>query len=88
MRLMIVDFHEQIKLFVPYQSYVFDVFFNPETNRMYMIECNPFFGDLTSGSCLFDWIKDHQLIHEGPQNSSIPLLRVLKTKSPIEFFDI
>ncbi len=48
---------------VPYESYVADVWVDCDQNRAVLIECNPFGAHSSSGSALFDWIKDNDVLH-------------------------
>lgn len=71
----ILYFHEQTKgthrpnLFfvysidlILYASYVLDVVIL-EDNKVMLIECNPFGAWMSSGSALFDWQKDYDILY-------------------------
>jgi hypothetical protein len=98
----ILNFHENTCATVPYASYVVDYFLEKieisqasESSdsgdfffRVHVIECNPFGGDLSSGSCLFDWEADRNLLYGHPEGDlpSLPVLRVRKkTSDPKEY---
>jgi len=62
----IIHFHEQTVAAVRFASYVFDVFLSPKSEGDWyvkLIELNPFGGDLSSGSCLFDWEEDKHILY-------------------------
>lgn len=77
-------FFNQISNGVRFYSYVFDVFlYKDETDDDWfvnLIELNPFFGDLSSGSCLFDWEDDSNILCS---TSNKTTLRVKKNEKEI-----
>lgn len=53
--------------FIRYNSFVADVWYNKKENTVKLIECNPFGAFSSSGSALFDWIDDFDLLHGNKQ---------------------
>ena len=78
----ITFFHKKISSSIKFNSYVFDVFLSPvikESKKeyfVYLIELNPFSGDLSSGSCLFDWEDDKNIILNSKTKNPIVRIRV------------
>eukprot|EP01089_Gocevia_fonbrunei_P008182 TRINITY_DN19853_c0_g1_i1.p1 TRINITY_DN19853_c0_g1~~TRINITY_DN19853_c0_g1_i1.p1 ORF type:complete len:437 (+),score=59.04 TRINITY_DN19853_c0_g1_i1:118-1428(+) len=71
----IVKYHDQIKDYLPFPSYVIDVVVL-EDYVCQVIELNPFGADMSSGAALFNWEKDHKLLY-GELNRSSPAIRIL-----------
>eukprot|EP00455_Lapot_gusevi_P000682 TRINITY_DN1030_c0_g1_i1.p1 TRINITY_DN1030_c0_g1~~TRINITY_DN1030_c0_g1_i1.p1 ORF type:complete len:282 (-),score=38.47 TRINITY_DN1030_c0_g1_i1:175-1020(-) len=75
-RQMIIDFHDLIKDAMPFQSYVIDIVVFVEQGYCQVVEINPFGAHLSSGSGLFNWVTDHDLLY-GKEVQSAPEIRVL-----------
>ena len=63
----IENFVSEIANYLPFSHCVLDVYVpdREEQSRVWrpqLIELNPYFPDLTSGSCLFEWKKDAALL--------------------------
>jgi hypothetical protein len=42
-----------------------------EDNQPYFIEVNPFGSEYSSGSALFHWIQDHEILYENGENVTV-----------------
>jgi hypothetical protein len=71
----ILHFHEQTKDLILYPSYVLDVVVLDDF-KVLLIECNPFGAWMSSGSALFDWDKDYDILYGN--TSTTVHIRVLK----------
>eukprot|EP01084_Bolivina_argentea_P265712 450502_1 len=80
----IIKFHQNVKNVLPYDDYVMDVFvdiLNDEKTKMkvYIIEINPFGACSSSGSALFEWKLDFDLLYGNINDKKIlPVFRVAK----------
>jgi sulfur relay (sulfurtransferase) DsrF/TusC family protein len=72
----IVAFHEQVSQVLPYENYVMDVMYQ-ENGELIVIECNPFGSHMSSGSGLFNWETDREILY-GETTADYPVMRVLK----------
>jgi len=59
----VVEFFEQVKDQINLESYIID-FVMMKDGTIKIVELNPF--SRSTGSCLFDWIIDKELIEKGP----------------------
>jgi len=90
----IVSFHNQISSSIPYPSCVMDLHLNCESEQNFkpeLIEFNPFFGDLSSGSCLFEWQHDRDLLYNNVvigEGTCLPVLRVRKEGDTCQFIEV
>jgi len=60
----------------PMSSFVIDVAVQPQTYSCYIIELNPFGQTMSSGSALFNWDRDFDLLY-GRLGRTIPCIRIL-----------
>jgi hypothetical protein len=74
----ICSFHEEIKDMLPYESYVIDILYQ-ENGELVVIECNPFGAHMSSGSGLFNWQNDHDILHGISERVDYPCIRILKS---------
>eukprot|EP00027_Filamoeba_sp_ATCC50430_P016380 CAMPEP_0168572966 /NCGR_PEP_ID=MMETSP0413-20121227/18259_1 /TAXON_ID=136452 /ORGANISM="Filamoeba nolandi, Strain NC-AS-23-1" /LENGTH=134 /DNA_ID=CAMNT_0008606137 /DNA_START=21 /DNA_END=425 /DNA_ORIENTATION=+ len=72
----IVNYHNQIKDAIRLPSYVLDVAVY-EDYSCHVIELNPFGSHMSSGSALFSWKKDEDLLY-GRVSQPQPAIRILK----------
>jgi len=68
----ILDFHDETKNQLPMPDYVIDVFVNPETFKCTIIELNPMGASMSSGSALFNWNTDFDLL-DGKKEDRTPM---------------
>lgn len=74
----IADFHESVKdVFAYVPSYVMDVVVF-EDFSVQIIELNPFGAHMSSGSALFNWKTDYDIMYGNKQEGNKPEIRVLK----------
>merc|ERR1712227_432090 len=73
----IQDYHNDILSSFTIPSYVMDIAVNPEDYSCTLIELNPFGKHMSSGSALFHWLKDEDLMY-GKLNLENPPIRILK----------
>jgi len=59
----VLEFFEKVKDSIELESYIID-FVMFHDGEIKIVELNPF--SRSTGSCLFDWIKDKELIENGP----------------------
>lgn len=71
---VITEFHDKIKEHIPMPDYVIDVVIYPDMS-CHVIELNPFGAAMSSGSALFHWLKDYNLLY-GNIGLSKPVIRV------------
>jgi hypothetical protein len=91
----IQHFITQLIPFLPFPSVVLDVYVaHPPLPSLTvppqpsLIELNPYFGDLTSGGCLFDWEADKSILMSNGEVQHVPLrIRVGDDRGNIEFED-
>jgi hypothetical protein len=60
----------------PYSSCVFDVYFDIERNQTEFIEINPWGNWNASGSSLFHWVKDEQILYSSGEEIVLRLFVV------------
>ena len=88
-RTEIVKFHNTVKDILPYNDYVMDVFVDIMTEdkaskkremKVFIIEINPFGAGSSSGSALFEWKTDYDLLYgQNIQNKALlPIVRVAR----------
>jgi len=88
------NFHQQLAPFMPYPSYVMDVYIEQRTSslRVHLIELNPFYADMSSGSALFEWKRDYDLLYSGTGSGTgsdpSSILRVRKKLEKTEDFSL
>jgi len=85
----ILHFHKEILKYVPYYSYVVDLRLdkNKDPYRVYLLEFNPFYADISSGSCLFEWKRDFKLLYEGRDDGKeAPVIRARKKMCWYRFY--
>jgi hypothetical protein len=70
-----------ISLYLPYEDCVMDVYidFSTDEHLASIIEFNPFGGDLTSGSALFNWETDKAILYK--ENVIEPEVRVVMVEN-------
>jgi len=68
-------FQQKVKDAIPYDSYVVDFAFFPESREVMIIEMNPF--SPATGGGLFDWNQDKDVLENGPFE-----LRILERENP------
>jgi len=73
----IIQFHAEIDAHMPMADYVLDVIVFPDTFECQVIELNPFGAAMSSGSALFNWIKDYELMYGSLSLEKAPI-RVLE----------
>lgn len=73
----ILEFHNKIAEFLPMPDYVIDIVVFPQTYQCQVIELNPFGAAMSSGSALYNWHRDFQLLY-GNLNLEKPPIRVLE----------
>ena len=49
--------------YVPYDSFVADVYIDTTTNKCHLIELNPFGAHCGAGASFFNWIDDYNILH-------------------------
>jgi len=77
-RSAILAFHQKVAEHLPMEDYVIDIVVFPAKNfECQVIELNPFGPAMSSGSALFHWIKDYNLLH-GKLNLEVPPIRILE----------
>eukprot|EP01083_Nonionella_stella_P068415 181594_1 len=81
----IVSFHKEVKDVLPYLDCVMDVFVDIESMNVYIVEINPFGAGSSSGSALFEWKTDYDLLYGNAQNKEmLPVFRVAKRKLQVK----
>lgn len=76
-RTAIMNYHELVKDAFPVPSYVIDIHVNPDDYSCGVIELNPFGSAMSSGSGLFHWERDEDLLY-GRSDLPVPAIRILK----------
>jgi len=76
-RSLITDFIEKVKHIFPMESFVIDVVVMPDKTCQ-VIELNPFGIHMSSGSALYSWIKDYDLLYGKLDIDFVPI-RILKS---------
>ncbi|ETO17398.1 hypothetical protein RFI_19924 [Reticulomyxa filosa] len=84
-RELIISFYTIVKEKLPYVNYVMDVFVDLENEHVFIVEINPFGAHSSSGSALFEWKKDFDILYhrQSDQNKSsnyFPVVRIAKMK--------
>ena len=72
----IYDFHEEVKEAFKIPSYVIDIVVFPDFT-CHVVELNPFGKSMSSGSALYHWSKDEDLLY-GKLDLPKPPIRILK----------
>ena len=49
--------------YLPYKSFVADIWIDFDDSKAYLIECNPFGIHSASGSALFNWKRDCDILY-------------------------
>ena len=76
-RSAICTFHEETKNSFSVPSYVIDIAVDPEDYSCQVIELNPFGKTMSSGSGLFHWERDGDLLYDN-LNREVPAIRILE----------
>jgi hypothetical protein len=74
----IMDFHKKSTDQIGYPSYVIDLLYNKEKKQISVIECNPHGSYMSSGSALFNWETDHDILYGTNTHTQYPVMRILK----------
>eukprot|EP01105_Mastigella_eilhardi_P015051 TRINITY_DN3424_c0_g1_i3.p1 TRINITY_DN3424_c0_g1~~TRINITY_DN3424_c0_g1_i3.p1 ORF type:complete len:509 (+),score=141.39 TRINITY_DN3424_c0_g1_i3:263-1789(+) len=77
MREAILAFHDTVKDYLPLPDYIIDIVVFPGM-RCEMIELNPFGPAMSSGSALYNWRTDTQLLCDDGNRAGLPPIRILE----------
>eukprot|EP00466_Bigelowiella_natans_P011041 jgi/Bigna1/90870/estExt_fgenesh1_pg.C_810086 len=84
LRNIIIKFHEKVAKALPFDSYVMDVAVLPDMTCT-LIEMNPFGAHLSSGSALFHWENDFEILYGRDGNvhcnKGLPEMRILTMRT-------
>jgi hypothetical protein len=58
-----VSKQQDIECKIPYKEVTLDVYYDKETQNIFLIECNPFGAWSAAGSSLFEWKKDYDILY-------------------------